>query len=113
LLTALLANPLAVCCVLGIIVIGILIAHGIWIDIQQHHLDAQLTATCEQEEPSTLHVTPIRSADHRDAEGGSDIGPPDTSVAPPGAIHRELTQLVRDDPDAAAEMLGQWVRKAS
>jgi flagellar biosynthesis/type III secretory pathway M-ring protein FliF/YscJ len=107
------SDPLALCCILGIIVIGILIAHGIWQDMQAHRLDVQLAAADENDGPSTIQVTPICHLDHPDAEAEDGVFTRDASVAPPGAIHKELTQLVRDDPDAAAEMLGEWMRKAS
>ena len=105
-----LSNPVALCCILGMTVIGLLIAHGIWEDIQNHRLGAEHASSRSDAEP--IHVMPIDSANfgRTDDAAMTSLG---TTQTADGAIHKELTQLVRDDPDAAAEMLGEWVRKAS
>jgi flagellar biosynthesis/type III secretory pathway M-ring protein FliF/YscJ len=111
-----LGNPLTVCCVVGMCTLGALIAFGIWQDIQDHRLESQQTAARSAgEEGVTVQEIPIQ---------GESSGPSvnltldrglttKCSEHQDGAIHKELTQLVREDPDAAAEMLGEWVRKAS
>lgn len=107
-----LRNPLAVCCMLGVAAIAVLLGYGIWQDIQEHRLQLQLAEANRQGVATPVSVVAFEDSMDVRCEPETPIDQQAFESAS-GAIHEELTQLVRDDPDAAAEMLGEWVRKAS
>lgn len=92
-------NPTLVASVLGLAAMVMWLVHGLWRDVTT------------RVEPATV---PMERAELTLHEGSPSVEEtrPQPLRESHEIVHRELTRLVREDPETAAEMLGEWVRKA-
>ncbi len=98
-------NPTLLISVFGLAAMAMWLALGIWRDVTARRL------------PPTIAMPQPGPTASPDAGATMDEAPPEPrgesqEIASHEIVHRELTRLVREDPETAAEMLGEWVRKA-
>jgi flagellar biosynthesis/type III secretory pathway M-ring protein FliF/YscJ len=94
-------NPTVIVSVVGLAGMVVWLVRGLWRDLTL------------REGPTASTAPPQSGPDLFSPTGPTTESPPTELLTEnPEIVHRELTRLVREDPDTAAEMLGEWVRKA-
>ena len=108
-------NPVVGSCLVGIGIIGFILIRGIWADVSHSRRMQRSADAYRAREASDAATEPAVIKTPLPEVLSSEISDAPLAASNDEAewrVHPELTRLVREDPRAAAEVLGDWVRKA-